>query len=277
MKGLILLKGESFRDGGQDSRKLATEEAYINQKKATKSHLLFLRKLLSQNVHVDLNITTYNTVYTDELLKWYSDEFNIIRACINDNATNFDQVTPIQDSLLSHVINTDSSTSLPALNSYNFIFFLRFDCALKSKFINIFDLKWNTIRFPFVRKWQQVYDYSPSVHKLNKIKEYISKTNLLYFPVVSDVLWYVPRKYIDRLFNTSQPYAHPWHSGWADLITNYSLSFNDMDVMLNTMHQSNTQFGANPLYSLISRNEYIGKDSNLEIFDKNNIQPFINR
>ena len=45
MKGLIILFGESFRLGGQDTRNRGSIEAYSEQIKASESHIKFIEHI----------------------------------------------------------------------------------------------------------------------------------------------------------------------------------------------------------------------------------------
>jgi len=250
MNALIIIRGESFRTGESASRNIGSRESYDTQSEASKSHLRFLKNLKNKNVNLDLNIATYKTQFLDECISWYNEEFNIISTCIKDNSENTNQGSLIRDAMKPHF---DDTANIPNLSSYDFIFFLRFDCYLKEKFIEIFDPHWNTIRFPFVMYWQSVNEKTHAVNHFHH--EYQHKTNLSYFPVVSDIMWFVPNKYISNLFEGKHKRVHPWHDAWPSLITFNDLTFEDMDVMVNTMHRANSSIGSNPLYKISGRNE----------------------
>ena len=250
MDALVIIRGESFRTGNTQSRDVGSSESYDSQLEASKSQLRFLKNLKNKNVNLDLNMATYKTQFLDECLGWYSEEFNIVSSCIKDNSENTTQDSLINDAMEAHF---DDTRNIPNLSSYDFILFLRFDCYLKEKFIEIFDPHWNTIRFPFIRRWQNVNEKTPEVNQFQH--EYQQKTNLSYFPVVSDIMWFVPNKYISNLFEGKNKRFHYWHNAWSDIITFNDLTFEDMDVMINTIHQSDSHMESNPLYKISGRRE----------------------
>ena len=250
MDVLVVIRGESFRIGDQYSRNVGSTESYDSQLETSKSHLRFFKNLKNKNVNLDLNIATYKTQFLDECLSWYSEEFNIVSSCIKDNSENTNQGSLIRDATMPHL---NDKENVPNLSSYDFILFLRFDCYLKEKFIEIFDPHWKTIRFPFVMRWQSVNEKTSAINYLNT--GYQQKTNLSYFPVVSDIMLFVPKKYIVNLFYGKLARFHYWHSAWPDLITKNDLTFDDMDVMINTIHRANSRLEQNPLYRLSGRTE----------------------
>ena len=124
---------------------------------------------------------------------------------------------------------------------YDFIFVSRIDLKFKSEFKKIFNHKWNTIRYPFVC-WK---------------KDSTCKT---YYPRVSDTMVYIPKKY-----NLS--YITLNHDSWAELCER-GLVYTDIDVMINTYHDSDSSKDINPLYVIVNRNKTKKWDSPNEIFDK---------
>lgn len=73
MHGLLLLFGESFRDGEHQSRKRDTKKSFLPQKNASESHNRFCDYIMkTYNIPMDIFINTYDTKYEKELKSWYS-------------------------------------------------------------------------------------------------------------------------------------------------------------------------------------------------------------
>jgi hypothetical protein len=226
-KILFILLGESFRDGGCESRLKDTSYGYEKQKEATETHLKLINKLNKLNYEVNLAFNTYDTNFKKELLEWYP---NIVYF----NFTNEDY------QYFKAVVDKSLQNILPNVNlaSYKAIYLTRFDVYLKDYFIdNIFNPEWNTIMYTFTFHVQQA---NPN------------------FPVVGDTMCFIPKKYFfnynswSGLINNTVHVLH--HHCWGDMLKS-GLSMDDMNLMINTLHNTNTVAGMNPLYRLNSRPE----------------------
>lgn len=239
MKCLFILIGESFREGRCESRVIDTNYGYKQQLESTKSH----NKLISKLDKVDVAINTRDTKYKEELLSWYP---NVIYSHFtNEDYGYYNNV--VHRSLQNILSNVN-------LNDYDFIFITRFDILLKDKLIEIFNPNWSCITFPYA-----VYmEYKP-----------------LQFPFVTDTMCFIPKKYFFNpnwsLQNNTYKLLH--HHCWRDLLQN-GLNIDDLDVMIETLHNPNTDAGWNPLYIINSRPENKNQGLNNQIYDKkiNNIK-----
>ena len=248
MRGLVILVGESFRDGKRGSRATGTSQSPAWQKEATESHIQFLKHIEQKhNLTLDISLNTYGTNYTKDLIDWYSSDFNVIRYFfgIKQEEAKHKHTTEINKTI-KNAMRRDYKNA-----DYDFTFVLRFDLVLKQCLFDVFDPNWTTIRFPFVWFWRE--------GKTEKFECGYS------FPVVSDVMLFLPKKFFDTLFE-----FHLDLNSWKDLICNedLALTYDDMDVMVDTMHRLNSQDMRNPLYKMVSRPEHPRKSCSRETFNK---------
>jgi hypothetical protein len=59
------------------------------------------------------------------------------------------------------------------------------------------------------------------------------------------------------------------HNSWHDLIVYHKLTYEDLDMMLNTYHDSDSAKDYNPIYYIVNRNVN-NTHRTKEIFDKYN-------
>jgi hypothetical protein len=216
MKCLILIFGESFRTGSQYSRVRGGDESYEEQIKACHNHLKFFKFLEEKydSLKISVSLLTYTTKFDKDLENIYHDY--IIKYESLDNLIGLNG--------LFH-----RSYSNINLDDFDFILYFRIDLYLKDHFFEIFDPSWKTIRFATIL-WlrYQVYDN---------------------FPTSNDMIIFIPKKYFIylssiNLFN---------HCTWKYLILNAKLSNDDLDIMINTFHDSDSQKDFNPLYYIVNR------------------------
>lgn len=231
MKGLIIIIGESFRLGGQGTRIRGVPESYNEQIYACNTHIDFLDNLKNKfNCDSSVYISTYNTKYNTYLLNIYKNY--LIGHKIYDDTIGL-------TTLFKNSINDNKNN----LYKYNFVFYFRIDLFLKNYFINIFDPTWNTIRFPTVCwKRDSVYNGKPRVN---------------------DMMLFIPYKFFDHLENMVI-----CHESWYLFYNNLNIDDNDMDVIINTYHDSDSQKDLNPLYYIVNRPESTIWHSKNEIFIK---------
>lgn len=223
MKCLLIVLGESFREGSHNSRSSDTECSYKCQLECIDSHIEFIKHIEQLNYSVDIAINTYKTKYKNLLLNMYP---NIVY----NNFTNEDYgySKNVFHKSLQHILPNIN------LNIYEFIFIIRFDLILKKYLFDIFNPKWSSIMYPYVMYIE--YEDTPFI-----------------FPVVSDIFCFIPKKYFNQLINISYKLCH--HHCWRDLIKTNNLSFDDLDVMIDTIHDPNTSVDLNPLYKINGRSE----------------------
>jgi hypothetical protein len=232
-KCLFILIGESFRQGRNSSRIRDTVYGYQKQMECTESHNNFINHLKTLNYDVDVVFNTYNTIYENILIKSYQ---NIIyKNFTNENYEHFRNVVNRSLTIIIENVN---------LENYDFIFLTRFDIYIKDYLCKIFNPKWNQIM------------YSHAVYM-----EY-SEPPIIY-PFVTDTILFIPKKYFfsfnnnglewKGLINNTNNILN--HHCWGSLIRNGCLSLEDLNVMIDTLHNPNTDTEINPIYKINSRYE----------------------
>ena len=78
------------------------------------------------------------------------------------------------------------------------------------------------------------------------------------------MMMFIPKKY----FNFIKKFELH-HESWHDLIVYHKLSYEDLDMMLNTYHDSDSAKDFNPIYYIVNRNVN-NTHRTKEIFDKYN-------
>ena len=230
MKCLILILGESFRTGSQGSRIKGRQDSYDEQNKACNSHIDFFNFLEKKyNLDISVSLLSYQTIFEEDLKNIYSKY--IIKYEILNNTIGLDG--------LFH-----RSYSNIDINNYNFILYFRIDIYLKKYFYKIFNPHWNTIRFATIL-WTK--------YKLCGI-----------YPPTNDIVIFIPKIYFNYL---SKINLNSHCSTWKGLLDN-NLHINDLDTMLDTFHDTDSEKDLNPLYYIVNRpKQTIWHDKNL-IFNK---------
>ena len=213
-KGLLVLFGESCREGRADYKQTDSEYGYNCQMKASDTHLDLIQNINDKyGYKMDVSITTYDTKYENEIKDKYSAynlNYNSEKELIGGNK--------IFNKAIQNIKNTN----------YDFILFMRMDIHLKDKFKEIFKI-YDKIMFP----WQE-WSLEPCLENGE--------------PRVADSIIYVPSNY----FNVLQGFSG-YHDAWSDLKKKYNLKNEDMGFMLDTYHTTNSYDGWNPLYYLSGR------------------------
>jgi hypothetical protein len=218
-KCLVLFIGESFRDGFQHSREKDTEKGYNTQKIASESHIKFIENLKNKNIDTDVIINTYDTKYEVELEEWYKNY--LIDYISNQSLIGIEKL-----------INNAITKNRKYINNYDFVYVCRIDLCLKDYFIEKFNPEWNKIYFSNIT-WRECYK------TINNE------------PRIADVMMFIPNPYF-YLFNLN---IYLNHDAWFTYKTDYNLTNNDMDFMIDTYHDSDTFKDFNPLYYMVSRPE----------------------
>jgi len=237
MEGLIIIIGESFRLGGQGTRIRGVPESYDEQINACKTHIKFFDNLKNKfNCNSSIYISTYDTKSNKDLLDIYNNY--LLGHHIYD------------DTIGLHLLFKNSIIdNKNYLNKYNFIFYFRIDLFLKDYFIEIFNPNWETIRFPTIC-WKKDSLYNGK-------------------PRVNDMMLFIPNKFFDYLNDMS-----PCHESWYIFSNDLNINDNNMDVMINTYHDSDSYKDFNPLYYIVNRPESNIWHSENEIFIKLLIENF---
>lgn len=216
MRVLFVILGEAFRTGGQNSRVTGKPESYNEQIQACKSHIRLFEYIQSKmNASVDTFIETYPTQYNNDLYLIYKDY-------VKDRYEHADKIGIT--GLFKHAI------SRADVMSYDFVFYLRIDLCLKDKFNSLVCFNENKIIFPFI-----CFTFNNN----DKIGKY---------PRVCDTFIIFPKKH----FNVFQNIDIGHHS-WIYLMENNNICLKQIDTMIHTYHDSDSEKDMNPLYYIVNR------------------------
>jgi hypothetical protein len=222
-KGLLLLRGESFRLGGQFSRNIGSDSVFSSGVLAAKSHKHFVDKInLSGNV-LDVALDTTSTKYDYVLREIFGD----IKSYNFRTKPNLSQYLGLQSAL-------DYIEYLFKENDYDFLLISRNDIVLKDHFLDVFNVEDRDVKFCSVC-W---YENRKLVSGL---------------PRVVDTIFYIPKNYFGlRKTFRAQGFkdGHDILDLWLGMLPNLVYSF-----YLSTYHDSNTSNDWNPLYMMIGREE----------------------
>jgi len=230
-KSLLILFGESFRLG-QGNRNVGSKESYEEQIKAANSHINFVSSLQKKNINMVVSINSYTTQYDNHLTDIYKD-------VLYDNIFYTNLIG--QNALIHNCIKRIDNA-----NDYHFILCMRIDLFLKDKFMEIFNPDSDKILFPSIC-------FEP-YHKVG------------IHPRVNDMMMYIPNKYINFF---KQNNFNLFHNTWFDLVEIYNFNYSELDMMLNTYHDSDSAKDYNPIYYIVNRLENSNHKTK-KIFDKYN-------
>jgi hypothetical protein len=230
-KGLLLLYGESFRLGGQCNRNTGSEQSYEEQIRAAHTHLNFISHLKKQNIHIEVSINSYTTPYNEHLARVYKD---VLRDKIFYNQ------------LIGQTALIHTCIDRLDIQEYDFILCMRIDLYLKDTFVEIFNPHSNTIMFPSI--CFEPYHKS-GIH-----------------PRVNDMMIYIPKRLLEKFNKTKVSLTH---ETWHDLIEYHHLNYHDLDMMLDTYHDSDSAKDYNPIYYIVNRPQSIVHTTQKK-FDKHN-------
>ena len=239
MKGLLLFIGESFRLGGQHTRNRGTMESYDEQMKACDSHIKFIEHINAKyNVNVSCYISTYETQYDNKLLEKY--KTYLIGNKIYNHLIG---ITSLYQNSIEDVKKIEN------IEYFDFILYIRIDLCLKEKFFDVFNPKLNTIHFSTIC-WHKDHFF---FHNGDYKKQ----------PRLNDNILFIPLKYFKYIQNIKL-----CHETWGILINTTDLTYADLDVMIDTFHDSDSQKDFNPLYYIVNRPETSVNNSKGHIFNK---------
>ncbi len=231
MKALFLLIGESFRSGGRGSRVRGHLESYKEQIEACNSHISFFDYIVKKfNLEISVIISTYNTQFNNDLNKIYNKY--LIKINIFSN--------PIG------LINLFLKSVPSDLKDYQFIFYFRIDIYLKKDFFDIFNKDWNRILHLCVC-WESG---SRTLHG---------------HPRVNDMMLFIPKNYFKIIRQIKIG-----HDLWEYLVINNIVEYNDLDMMVNTYHDTNTIKDYNPYYYIVNRSRNLKWHTPNLVFNKDN-------
>jgi hypothetical protein len=223
---LLIIAGESFREGGQGSRSKDTPKSLTSQLLACDSHIKFIEHLKNKyNIDVDIQLISYNTKYEKELIEKYN-QYNV-------QYKFYDKYYQDRTQLIN-------SWKLEDIDkSYDSILVIRPDMYLKEFFYDIFD--------PYINKISYASVCFVGAHRVFDI------------PRANDAMVFIPKKYFDLVYYTIG--IKVYHAAIKEYIDHSnqigrSLNlYNDFDFLIKTPHDSDTEKDYHPLYYLVSRPE----------------------
>lgn len=214
-RGLFIIFGEAFRTGGKFTRARDTPESITLQGLASQTHMILCQMIENKyNIDIDLAFTTYTTPNYDLLKSYYKQlKYEFIHKELIG-----------QTNLVKNVLTNVN------INQYEFLFCFRFDMFLKHYFINNFNPFNNKITVSsvcFILCWKEHYIY----------------------PRVSDTMLLIPKEYFEII---SEDFIFE-HEIIGKYISKNMLRPSDFDFILDTLHDSCTEWDYNPLYILVGR------------------------
>ena len=138
-----------------------------------------------------------------------------------------------------------NTNKIKDIDKYDFILYVRIDLFLKEHFMETFNPSINMILFPTIC-WRVLYKCESN-------------------PRINDTLLFVPKKYytyINKIVIC--------HEAWHLLMNQTELTYNDLDTMIHTYHDSDSFKDYNPLYYIVNRPETKVFHSEGHVFDKHN-------
>lgn len=235
---LFVLIGSSFRTGNQGSLIRGLDESYEDQINACKSHIKLFDHLVKKfNCNIDTSINTYTTKFDDNIRDIYKN-YNIVNINFNEKEIGL-------TNLFNNAVYNDNVN----INNYDSIFYIRIDIKLADFFINLVDINTNNIKFSFIC-W----------HLCNNFRGY---------PRNADMMLYIPKKYFNHLQTICNNIGHEL---WYILRIYCNLTNDDIDVFINTFHDSDSYKDYNPLYCIANREQSNIWHSKDLIFNKNDFK-----
>ena len=228
-RGIFIMAGGSFRNGSQGNTRRGEEISYEQQINACQSHIKLFKHIKEKyNCDSDVVISTYNTQYNEDLFNTYGS--HLVGKYTRDDEIGIKGLF-------------QNGAKVVDISSYDFLCYIRIDLFLKDKFIEIFNPTWNIIHYPFIC-WK---------------KDSVENGK----PRVCDLITYIPKRFFYVV-----PSMTVAHDEWLNFANNFNIDVDDMNVMINTYHDSDSEKDNNPLYYIVNRPETDKWDSEGEIFDK---------
>ena len=220
MNGLIIILGESFRLGTQGSRNIGDPQSYIGQLNACDSHIKFIEDIIEKfNMNnISVFFSSYHTQYSNLLIDKYKKY--LIGYNLNTELIGL------------HNLFNNSINQITNITNYDFILHIRIDLFLKPYFTDIFNPNSNMILFSTIC-WKK-----------------LCITNG--HPRVNPMTIFIPKKYYNYINHIAINYGHDL---WFILIKTTDLTYDDLDTMINTYHDSYSFKDFNPLYFIVNRPE----------------------
>lgn len=229
-KCALVLVGESFRLGSQNTRIRGVPESRDPQLSACKSHVELMDSLLNNHgIQTDVYVCSYTTPYDQELLAVYGDRVKKSKFYEERIGTNE----------IFH-----AGIELVPESTYDFLLIMRVDLFLKPRFTEIFEPESKQIRFASIC-WKK-HCMENGYYRAN------------------DMIVQVPSKHariLDKLVFGN-------HSAWHGALSQPGITIDDVDTILRTYHDSDSEKDWNPIYYIVNRPETQTFHSEGEVFNK---------
>jgi hypothetical protein len=225
MKIALLIRGESFRFGGQMSRNIGSPESVSEQIMAFNSHKKLINFLTTKyKIEVDLYLDTQSTKFDYLIVENFSQYLPISSEFHIDYCDN--QMMSVARAI-SYIIKNQN------FNQYDYILIIRFDTYFKDYFFEVFNPITDKLLFPSVC-W------------------YKDRKTRFGNPRLNDIFWQIPKRYFNLLdkIQIGGGAGHEFLDQWKPFIPNL-----EYDFILKTFHDSDSAKDWNPLYRTINRPE----------------------
>ena len=213
----VVLRGESFRKGSQDTRVKGIPEAYEDQMRACASHLELFKYMESKGVTVHVYIHTISTPYNNDLLKVYGDYVK--------KSTFRQQMLRGQEFLVKEAADNVH------VDEYDSLMLTRIDLILRPQFFTVFNPLSEKILFISVCWWKD---------------RYTPRRN----PRVNDVFYFFPKNLYQK-FHEAQArfgYGH-------NFLDNVPCTQDEWAFFVDYFLDSDSEKDLNPLYRIANRKE----------------------
>ena len=238
-KGLLLLYGESFREGKQGERLRDTEASVDPQKKSSSEHVHLCNIIKRKyNYEMDILINTYDTKYEKELKGYYN---------------KYPLKYLSNKELIGHDNLVKNALSKINPNDYEFIIFTRMDVCYKPYFLENFSINEDKIMFISIHNKYNTNPYEKCGFILNNPDLHVEVNT----PIVNPLIIIVPKKHY-LIFKDMTVDHHAW---WA--FNQMGIKHEDMDFVLDKYHDADPFKESNPAYYFSSRPESIKKSEHL--------------
>jgi len=230
-KILIVLNGESFRDGGTGVRSSGNnQKSIIQQRCAINSHIRFFKYIENKfGFTCEVFINSYKSNgYENEMIKSY-----------NDYLIGYNFHTERLNSEFSMIEDTITRLNNINMCEYKFILFIRNDIFLKEYFLDVFKIDNEKIIYAFV-------DSNPS---FNKICEDMNMEQCNFYVPVNHMITLIPEKYYYLLLEKKAWYWHYSASRFLSEIKNNLF----IDFFVQSVHWCNSSHEWNPLFVQVGR------------------------
>ena len=221
----IILRGESFRVGSQDTRNIGSDDSYEGQKAASATHNKLAEKIESLGYIVDIYVDTYSTKYDDDLLEWYGQRVKVHKfhkiPLESQRALIKDSIDLIEESL----------------DDYEAVLILRLDLFLKDQYIDEYNPEVQTIQFI-----SPLWFYNGKTSNGN--------------PTVNDMIYHYPKKHYSNLFTLYTGGSKENAMRLHNLLDYKPLVYGtDYTFLSNKFYDSDSEKDFNPYYRITGRPE----------------------